>query len=236
MPDTLQQHLNALPAGHLLKTQGDTALVITAPFVETNADVMPGGVFVARSGKSVDGHDFIPDAIARGAVAIVGERDMPALPVPYVQVKDAQQAVGYLAASYYDFPARKLTVIGVTGTDGKTTTTHLIHKILDVTSVRKAGFISTIAADFGAATADTGLHVTTPGAPQVQMFLAKMVTAGLNYAVLEMTSHGLAQGRLNGVDLDVAVMTNITHEHLDYHGSWEAYRDAKAIMFRMLAK
>ncbi|MEM6527703.1 MAG: UDP-N-acetylmuramoyl-L-alanyl-D-glutamate--2,6-diaminopimelate ligase, partial [Chloroflexota bacterium] len=128
-----------------------------------------------------------------------------------------------------------LTVIGVTGTDGKTTTSTLIHAILKASDTVKAGLISTIAADFGdGRTADTGLHVTSPGAPQLQAILAEMVNRGVTHVVVEMTSHGLAQGRLNGVDIDIAVMTNITHEHLDYHGTWENYRDAKARMFRML--
>jgi UDP-N-acetylmuramoyl-L-alanyl-D-glutamate--2,6-diaminopimelate ligase len=153
-----------------------------------------------------------------------------------VQVKNAQEVVGYLAAAYHDFPSRKLIVIGVTGTDGKTTTSTLIHSILQQATGNRAGLISTVAAYLGDATVDTGLHVTTPGAPQIQALLARMVSNGLTHAVLEMTSHGLAQGRLNGVDIDVAVMTNVTHEHLDYHGSFENYRAAKGRMFAMLSK
>ncbi len=212
---------------------GDTD--ISAPVVESDADVQPGGVFVARPGLSVDGHDFIPRAIERGSAAIVGEREISDLPVPYVQVKNAQESVGYLAAAYHDFPSRKLGVIGVTGTDGKTTTATLIHSILQVATDGKAGLISTVSAVIGDQSLDTGLHVTTPSAPQIQSLLAQMVANGLTHAVLEMTSHGLAQGRLNGVDIDVAVMTNVTHEHLDYHGTFENYRAAKARMFEMLS-
>lgn len=207
---------------------------ITAPVVEDNREVQPGGVFVARAGLSVDGHDFITDAIQRGAAAIVGERDIGDLSVPYVQVKDAQEAVGYLAAAYHDYPSRKMVVIGVTGTDGKTTTSTLIHSILQVATNGKAGLISTVAAYIGDQVVDTGFHVTTPGAPQIQAFLARMVAQGLTHCVIEMTSHGLAQGRLNGIDLDVAVLTNVTHEHLDYHGTFEAYRAAKGRLFEML--
>ena len=98
----------------------------------------------------------------------------------------------------------------------------------------KAGYISTISASFGDEEASTGLHVTTPSAPVIQAYLAKMVRAGATHCILEMTSHGLAQGRLSGVDIDVAVLTNVMHEHLDYHGSWEDYRASKAIMFQML--
>ncbi|MDW8171000.1 MAG: UDP-N-acetylmuramoyl-L-alanyl-D-glutamate--2,6-diaminopimelate ligase [Anaerolineae bacterium] len=231
---TFAEHLAALPADNAAALRGDGLLTITAPFVENAAEVEPGGVFVARMGRSTDGHRFIAQAIERGAAAVVGEQELGDLPVPYARVRDGQQALGYLAASYHDFPSRRLLLIGVTGTDGKTTTTTLIHSILRHATAGKVGFISTIAADFGGQRTDTGLHVTTPSAPDVQRYLARMVTAGLSHVVLEMTSHGLHQGRLNGVDVDVAVVTNITHEHLDYHGTWEAYRDAKAIMFRRL--
>ena len=147
-----------------------------------------------------------------------------------MQVENAQEAVGYLAAAYHDFPSRKLTVIGVTGTDGKTTTSTLIKELIG----NGCGLISTISADVGDQSLDTGFHVTTPSAPLIQALLARMVANGLTVAVLEMTSHGLAQGRLNGVDLDVAVLTNVTHEHLDYHGTFENYRAAKGRMFELL--
>ncbi len=233
MPKTLADLVSAVP--QTVHLSGNPATPITAPVVESDAEVQPGGVFVARVGQTVDGHDFIPRAIERGAAAIVGERPISGLAVPYVQVENAQEAVGYLAAAYHDFPSRKLTVIGVTGTDGKTTTSTLIHSILNQTP-NKAGLISTISADVGDQTLDTGLHVTTPSAPQIQALLAQMVANGLQYAVLEMTSHGLAQGRLNGVDLDVAVLTNVTHEHLDYHKTFENYRAAKGRMFQMLSQ
>ena len=131
------------------------------------------------------------------------------------------------------FPARTLRLIGVTGTDGKTTTTNLITHILRSAGLQ-AGMISTIGATIGDDDLDTGLHVTTPDAPDVQRYLAQMRDAGCDIAVLETTSHGLHQGRVAAVDFDVAVVTNVTHEHLDYHGSWEAYLDAKATLFRSL--
>lgn len=220
----------------VIKLTGDLQSPITAPIVESDSDVAPGGVFVARMGRSVDGHQFIPEAIDNGAAAIVGEQAIDNLPVPYIQLSDAQQAVGYLAAAYHGFPSRNLTLIGITGTDGKTTTSHLLHSILKRGTHEKAGFISTIAADFGGRSVPTGLHVTTPGAPRVQEYLSQMVEAGLTHVILEMTSHGLAQGRLNGVNIDIAVLTNITHEHLDYHGTWENYRAAKGRMFDMLSQ
>lgn len=234
-PKPLRTLLDSLPKGELVALEGDADTPITAPVVESAQDVQPGGIFVARRGLTADGHTYIPQAIARGAAAVVGERDITGLTVPYAQVKTPQAATGWMAAAYHDFPSRRMVVVGVTGTDGKTTTSTLIHSILKFATNGSAGYISTIAADLGGKTADTGLHVTTPTAPEVQAYLAQMVENGLTHCVLEMTSHGLAQGRLNGVDVDVAVMTNVTHEHLDYHGSWEAYRDAKARMFRMLA-
>ncbi|MFQ3645534.1 MAG: UDP-N-acetylmuramoyl-L-alanyl-D-glutamate--2,6-diaminopimelate ligase [Anaerolineae bacterium] len=233
---SLHAHLEALPAGALLSITGSADVVITAPFEENAALVKPGGVFVARAGRSADGHAYIPQAIASGAAAIIGEQDLRDLPVPYVRVADGMAALGYLAASFHRFPSRDLVVIGVTGTDGKTTTSTLIYELLKDHTEGRIGLISTISADFGGQSLPTGLHVTTPSAPEVQHYLAMMRDAGLTHVVLEMTSHGLAQGRLNGVDIDVAVYTNITHEHLDYHGTWEAYREAKALLFRGLMR
>ncbi|MBN1564622.1 MAG: UDP-N-acetylmuramoyl-L-alanyl-D-glutamate--2,6-diaminopimelate ligase, partial [Anaerolineae bacterium] len=181
-------------------------------------------------------HDLIPQAVERGAVAVVGEAppDSVKCPIPYAQVVDGQMALGPLAAAYYDHPARKLVVIGVTGTDGKTTTCALLYSILRAVGIR-TGMLSTVSAEIGDESLPTGLHVTTPPAHEVQMYLARMVGAGLTHVVLEATSHGLAQGRVNGVDFDVAVLTNVTHEHLDFHGTWEQYRRDKARLFEMAA-
>ena len=132
------------------------------------------------------------------------------------------------------FPARRLIMIGVTGTDGKTTTSNLIHAILAAAGI-KAGLISTVNAVIGDRVLDTGLHTTTPDANDVQRYLAEMVAAGMTHCVLEATSHGLARHRVDACEFDVAVVTNITHEHLDVHGSLEAYRAAKAILFTSLA-
>jgi len=229
---TLHDLLSALP--QTFEISGDPDTLITAPVTESDADLEAGGVFVARRGGSVDGHDFIPRAIERGAAAIIGEQAITGLAMPYIRVENAMEATGYLAAAYHDFPSRNLIVIGVTGTDGKTTTSTLIHSILKLATNNKAGLISTISADIGGMQLDTGFHVTTPSAPMIQKLLAQMVGNGLTHVVLEMTSHGLAQGRLNSVDIDAAVLTNLTHEHLDYHGTFENYRAAKGRMFEML--
>lgn len=230
----LNDLIKAIPSDQIIEIQGDTDALITAPIVEASLDVQKGSLFLARIGLSSDGHQYIMDAIQRGAVTIIGETPQSNLPVPYIQIKDSQQALGYLASAYFNNPSRQLTIIGITGTDGKTTTSHILYEILKVATNNQTGFISTIAADFGGRSENTGLHVTTPGAPQIQAYLAEMVELGLTHCVLEMTSHGLAQGRINGVEIDGAIITNVTHEHLDYHGSWLNYRNAKASMFEML--
>lgn len=198
-----------------------------------NRKVQPGDLFVAMRGGSADGHDFIADAITRGAAAVVGEREIDGLAVPYIRVENSRQALTYLAAAFYGNPGQKLTVIGVTGTDGKTTTCNLLYHIL-IAAGLKAGLISTVNAVIGDEVLDTGFHVTTPDAPDVQRYLARMVSAGLTHVVLETTSHGLAQHRVDAAQYDIAVVTNITHEHLDQHGSYENYRAAKGRLFELL--
>jgi UDP-N-acetylmuramoyl-L-alanyl-D-glutamate--2,6-diaminopimelate ligase len=153
---------------------------------------------------------------------------------PCILVPDTRQAIAHLSAAFHGHPARQLRVIGVTGTDGKTTTVELIRSIL-ATAGYKVGMISTVEALIGDEHYETGLHVTTPDAPQVQGYLAQMVDAGTEYVVLEATSHGLAQHRVTACDFDVAVATNITHEHLDYHKTYQDYREAKARLFHDLA-
>lgn len=195
--------------------------------------VQPGYVFAAWQGANQDGHRYIGDAIQRGAVLIVGTQDLAILEAPYIRVADSRAALAQLAAAAYDHPGRSLTVIGVTGTDGKTTTTNLIYEILRHSGYQ-TGMISTVNAVVGERALDTGFHVTTPDAPDVQRYLAQMVAAGQTHAVLEATSHGLAQHRVDGCEFDIGVVTNITHEHLDYHGSREAYLQAKGRLFELL--
>ena len=203
--------------------------------------VEPGGLFVAVKGVDVDGHRFIPQAVERGAAAVVFSDPQwdsafsrwP--PVAAVRVPDSREALAWISAAWYGFPARSLKVIGVTGTDGKTTTVNLIASILSATGFA-VSLISTVNARIGNEEHDTGLHTTTPDAPDVQRYLSQMVEAGSDYAVLEATSHGLGQHRVTACEFDVAVVTNITHEHLDYHGSYEAYRAAKARLFAALTE
>jgi UDP-N-acetylmuramoyl-L-alanyl-D-glutamate--2,6-diaminopimelate ligase len=207
---------------------------ITGVAIDSRA-VKHGDLFVAMQGGSVDGHTYIPKAIENGAAAVVGQKDMEGLPVPYIHVENPRQILTYLAASFYEWPGRKLTVIGVTGTDGKTTTCNLIYQIL-VAAGLKAGMISTVNALIGEEVLDTGFHVTTPDAHDVQRYLAKMVEAGLTHVVLETTSHGWAQHRVDACEFDIGLVTNITHEHFDEHGSYENYRAAKARLFSSLER
>lgn len=195
--------------------------------------VQPGNLFFALPGVNTDGHAYIPQAVDRGAAGIVGEKMIAGLPVPYIQTDNARELLGYVSAAFFGFPARNLTVIGVTGTDGKTTTSNLLFQILIHAGIH-AGIISTVNAVIGNDTLDTGLHVTTPEAPDVQRYLARMESAGITHVILEATSHGLAQHRVTGCEFDIAVATNITHEHLDFHKTYESYRHAKSMLFRML--
>ena len=232
---TLLQALSGFSAGDPMR-----AVEITQVTADSR-QVRPGALFVAGRGGAVDGHRFIADAIRRGAAAVVGT-DMltpettevvTTSRVPYVRVDDSRAALARLAAAFYDYPSRQMRVVGVTGTDGKTTTSNLLYHLLGAAGLHP-GMISTVGARIGQEALDTGLHVTTPDAPDVQRYLAQMAAAGCQAAVLEATSHGLHQGRVAAVDFDVAVVTNITHEHLDYHGTWEAYLQAKALLFHSL--
>ena len=197
--------------------------------------VEPGNVFIAVEGRSVDGHRFIPEAVAQGAAAVVGTHPGIEIDIPYLKVSDARLGLAQLSAAFYGFPARDLTVIGVTGTDGKTTTANLIFHILKAAKIQ-AGMITTVNAQIGDKVLDTGFHVTTPVAPLVQAYLAEMVAAGLTHVVLEATSHGLEQKRVAACDFDIGVVTNITHEHLDYHGSYEEYQAAKGSLLTELSR
>ena len=237
---TLPALLARLPAGwgRLAAAAPPDALVITG-VAEDSRRVGPGTLFLARQGRGADGHRYIPAALAAGAVAVAGERapaDLPApLPagVPYLQVADGRTAFALLSAAFYNFPTRDMAIVGVTGTDGKTTTSTFVHSILSAAG-QHAGLITTISALIGNEALDTGFHVTTPEAFDLQGYLAGMRDAGCTAAVVETTSHGLDQARVAYVDYDVAVVTNVTHEHLDWHGSWENYMTAKALLFDAL--
>lgn len=216
-------------------SEGNIVDVIIKGIALDSRQVKAGDIFICLVGGTTDGHDYIQGAIKNGAAAVVGTKTLDSLTVPYLKVENSREAMAYLAASLYDFPGRKMTVIGVTGTDGKTTTSNLIYHILK-SAGKKVGLISTVNAMIGDEIIDTGFHVTTPEAPQVQQYLAQMVEVGMTHVVLETTSHGLAQHRVTGCEYDVAVYTNVTHEHLDYHGSYENYLATKGLLIEHLSK
>lgn len=195
--------------------------------------VQPGDLFVAVVGRDFDGHNFVPQAVANGAVAVVLEREIPGLAVPAVVVDNSRRSLALMAAAFNGNPGRRLRVIGVTGTDGKTTTSTLAGAVLEAAGY-STGLLTTVAARIGSQTLDTGLHTTTPDPLDFHRYLALMVEAGLTYAIVETTSHGLDQDRTLGAEYDVAAVTNVTHEHLDYHGTYQAYLEAKAKLFRGL--
>ena len=197
----------------------------------------PGNVFVALPGRRTDGNAFVDQAMRKGAAAIVSERaNSPAeSAVPYIVVENARRALSRLAAAMYDSPAQRLHVIGVTGTDGKTTTAHLISAVLEAAGI-PAGRVTTVDVAIGSLVRRNETNHTTPQAPFIHSALAEMVRAGAEYAVLEASSHALALDRVADCAFDVAVMTNLTPEHLDFHGTFERYREAKARLFRMLAE
>ncbi|MEM7114462.1 MAG: UDP-N-acetylmuramoyl-L-alanyl-D-glutamate--2,6-diaminopimelate ligase [Chloroflexota bacterium] len=209
--------------------------------VENTALIEPGDAFVARVRPTSDGHPYIQQAIEKGAELILAQRSAAELEltvpedVVYWQVPDTAVALAWLSAAQYGFPSRQLILIGVTGTDGKTSTANILYAILQQAGI-KTGLLSTIRAALAGEDELLALHVTTPEAPVVQQYLRRMVDSGLTHAVLESTSIGLDQHRVGAVDFDVAVVTNITHEHLDYHGSYEAYVAAKKRLFDGLAE
>ena len=232
MLKVLQQLLVRLPGlTTMVLTETARNLEITGITADSR-QVLPGNVFVAYRGIEADGHRYIPDAVTRGAAAIVCESDWSYESVPVVRVRDGRAAFAWLCAAWQDFPSRQMTMIGVTGTDGKTTTSNLIFKIMRAAGLN-AGMISTVNAVIGTQVLDTGLHTTTPDADEFQGYLAQMRDAGMTHGVLEITSHGLAQHRVDGTAFSIAVITNITQDHLDLHGTQEAYRSAKGQLFKM---
>lgn len=201
--------------------------------------VQPGTLFIAIKGFHTDGHFFIEQAIARGAAAIVYEDSSwdGRISVPALRVSNARTALASIAAAYYAFPAASMRVIGITGTDGKTTTTMLTSVALEAGGHR-TGLMGTVDFKIAGRLWANETRQSTPEAPEVQSMLREMLSAGCSHAVLEATSHALSAqwNRLGSCSFDIAVLTNVTHEHLDYHGSVEQYRRDKARLFEMLTQ
>jgi UDP-N-acetylmuramoyl-L-alanyl-D-glutamate--2,6-diaminopimelate ligase len=193
--------------------------------------VKPGSLFLAVPGARTDGRQYIAGALARGAAAVLYEADgfePDAYAAAAIGVKGLRQQIGAIADRFYGSPSRKLKVVGVTGTNGKTTTTHLLAQVLDAPA-RRCGLIGTLGCGFPGAL-DPSLH-TTPDAIRVHQLMAELVKAGARTVCMEVSSHALDQARVAGVAFDIAVFTNLTRDHLDYHGDMQAYAAAKARLF-----
>jgi UDP-N-acetylmuramoyl-L-alanyl-D-glutamate--2,6-diaminopimelate ligase len=191
-----------------------------------------GSLFVAVRGEASDGHGFAAAAVRNGAVAVVAEQEMADIPldkVGLVVVEDSRAAMAGIAARFYNYPSRRVNLIGVTGTKGKTTTTYLISSVLRAAG-QKTGVIGTI----GSRIVDQVIHSehTTPESIDLQALLARMVEAGVQSVAMEVSSHGLAQQRVGGCEFDCGIFTNLTRDHLDYHSTMEEYLDAKLLLFR----
>lgn len=196
--------------------------------------VKPGDLFIALNGYKIDGYTFIKDAIAKGARVIVAEKDFAAPEgVKKILVDDARIILPLIADKFYDHPSEKLKVVGVTGTNGKTTITYLIENIIKKAG-HEAGVIGTI--NYRMKGKILPAKNTTPGALDLQAMLASMVDKGIDHAVMEVSSHALDQHRVDGVSFDAAIFTNITSEHMDYHKNIDNYFQAKVILFSKLKK
>jgi UDP-N-acetylmuramoyl-L-alanyl-D-glutamate--2,6-diaminopimelate ligase len=220
----------------------DTAQMGACPITGLAYDsrqVQEGALYFALPGLHTDGHAFITDAVDRGARVIVHERALPAYRdnVRYVQVKDSHFAMSPLADAFYGQPSHLLTVVGVTGTEGKTSTASFIFQLLGALG-KKAGLISTVQYSVDGEAHENPEHQTTPEATVIHRRLAEMLRNGLSFAVIEASSHGLSPrtNRLGDVRFDAGVMTNVTHEHLEFHGDWETYRNDKTNLFRAAEK
>lgn len=211
----------------IVEQRGGLDRPVTAVTDDSRA-VAAGSLFVAVKGERVDGHEFVGQAMQAGAAAVVAQGAVETGSLPLVRVADSRKALGLLGSRFYGDPSAQLAMIGVTGTNGKTTTTYLCKALLEGIG-RRVGLIGTVAYQIGSETIPAS-H-TTPGALELQGLLARMIQAGMNSVVMEVSSHALAMDRTAGCEYDAAVFTNLTQDHLDYHGTMEEYFQAKLRLF-----
>lgn len=193
----------------------------------------PGSLFVAVSGFASDGNRFIPSAMAKGAVAVVTAKK-PEEDIPYVLVESDRLALALISGNYYGRPARKMTMIGITGTNGKTSSTLLLKQVLEKCLGAKVGLIGTMENYIGDQVIPT--ERTTPESFELQALFARMYDAGCTHVVMEVSSHAISLERIGGIHYDVAAFTNLTEDHLDFHKTMDAYCDAKAELFRRCSR
>ena len=217
-----------LPGLEVIRVVGSESLDITGLHYDSRK-IEPGNLFVAIPGLKSDGHQYIPSAISAGAVAVVVERPVEVPPeVTRLEVRDSRSALSCLAAAYYGHPSTRLRLIGVTGTNGKTTTAHLVEAIL-IRAGYRVGLLGTIGGRLGEHSFP--ISHTTPESLDLQQMLSRMVEEGANYVVMEVSSHALALKRVQDCEFDVGVFTNLTQDHLDFHSSMEEYAQAKRQLF-----
>ncbi len=223
------KHLSELIAPFQLTCEENPSITSIAT---DSREVTKGSLFICVRGYTVDGHQYAEAAIANGAVAILAEEPLHGLAVPVVILQDTKHAAGQVADLFYDHPSQKMRVYGITGTNGKTTTTKLTYDLFRAAG-HKAGMISTIGAMIDGEMIDT--PNTTPEAIILHRLLHQMVEQGVTDCILEVSSHALMEGRVEGVQFYAAAFTNLTHDHLDYHASMEEYAEAKALLFKQVA-
>ncbi len=220
--------LSALLEGiEILACTADKTLEVTGVCYDSRK-IQPGELFVAVTGFAADGHKFIPMAAAKGALAVLCERE-PEENVPYIKVASTRHALAVVSANWFGRPADNMCMIGVTGTNGKTTSTYLLKSILEQTLGAKVGLIGTIQNMIG----DTAIETerTTPESYELQQLFAQMYAAGCTHVIMEVSSHALVLNRVDTVQFKVGVFTNLTEDHLDFHKTMEEYCRAKAMLF-----
>lgn len=229
----MKQLLDILTQVEIIETKGDLNIAISHLELDSRK-VQPGALFFAVKGTVTDAHQYIPQVIELGASAIVcSELPKELNPnVTYILVKDVQLTVGYIASAFYNFPSEKIKLIGVTGTNGKTTTTTMLYQLFTALG-NVCGLISTVEYIIDKTTY-TSTH-TTPNPIRLNELIAEMVNANCTYCFMEVSSHAVVQGRINGLQFDGGIFTNITHDHLDYHHTFENYIKAKKQFFDNLS-
>ncbi|MBM4138855.1 MAG: UDP-N-acetylmuramoyl-L-alanyl-D-glutamate--2,6-diaminopimelate ligase [Nitrospira sp.] len=216
----------------IIEGAGDHTISVYA-VTDDSRSIQPGSVFIAVQGERVDGHRFIPAAVQAGMAGLVSQQPVEKLSVPFVRVVDSRKALGLLGSRFYGEPSSQMRMIGVTGTNGKTTTTYVCKALLEALGQR-VGLIGTIGYQISEKTIPAS-H-TTPGALELQQLLTQMVADNCTVVVMEVSSHALAQERVAGCEYDVAVFSNLTQDHLDFHKTMDEYFQAKLRLFTGLSQ
>ena len=213
----------------VIETAADLETEIASVTYDTRKQIVPGSLFVAISGASQEGNRFIPMAMEKGAVVVVTAKK-PEKAVPYILVESDRKALAQIGANYYGHPDRKMVMVGITGTNGKTSVTLILKHILEVTLGAKVGLIGTTGNQIGGQMIPS--ERTTPESLELQKLFSQMVEARCSHCIMEVSSHAIALDRVAGIHYDVAAFTNLTEDHLDFHRTMEAYCDTKAELFR----